>query len=160
MDRIPKVIHYCWFGKGEMPERERACIRTWRRYFPEYEMKLWDEDNFDFEECIYAKQAYESQKYAFVSDYVRAKVLYEYGGLYMDTDVKVIKSFPQSVGENGFLGFERRAFLGTAVMATVPGTEVFKKLLQYYENHSFIQGEGVMDNIANVSIITDIMRGG
>ena len=155
---VPKVIHYCWFGNGEMPEKEKKCIDTWKSFFPDYEFKLWNEDNFDYNKCAFARQAYEKKKYAFVSDYARAKVLYEYGGIYLDTDVKVLKEFPESNAENGFMGFERRAFLGTAVIACVPKNDSIKELLKYYEEHNFIQEDGSFDNIANVSIITDIMK--
>ncbi|MCI8955862.1 MAG: glycosyl transferase [Eubacterium sp.] len=155
---MPKVIHYCWFGRGEMPDKEKMCIKTWKKYFPEYELRLWNEDNFDYKQCSFAKQAYENKKYAFVSDYARAKVLYEYGGIYLDTDVQVLKPFPVSVAESGFMGFERRAFLGTAVIASKPNNKNIKKLLEYYENHDFVQKDGSFDNIANVSILTDIMR--
>lgn len=89
---VPKVIHYCWFGRKEMPEKEKACIETWKTFFPEYELKLWNEYNFDYEQCSFASQAYEKKNYAFVSDYARAKILYEHGGLYLDTDVKVLKN--------------------------------------------------------------------
>lgn len=155
---LPKIIHYCWFGRGEMPEKEKSCVAMWKEFFPDYEFKLWNEDNFDYSSCAFAKQAYDNKKYAFVSDYVRAKVLYEYGGIYMDTDVKILKSFPESTAENGFMGFERRAFLGTAVLASVPKNENIKELLAYYENHDFVQKDGSFDNIANVSILTDIMK--
>lgn len=155
---IPKVIHYCWFGNNEMPEKEKSCVETWKEFFMDYEFKLWTEENFDYKECTFAKQAYEAKKYAFVSDYARAKILYEYGGLYMDTDVKVLKNFPKSFGENGFMAFERRAFLGTAVIASKPQNGNIKELLNYYESHDFVQKDGSFDNIANVSILTDIMK--
>ena len=73
--QIHQIIHYCWFGKGPIPEKEKQCIKTWIEFLPSYEMKLWNEDNFDFQSCAFAKQAYEQKKYAFVSDYARAKVL-------------------------------------------------------------------------------------
>lgn len=155
---VPKIIHYCWFGEKEMPEKEARCVETWKEHFPDYEIKLWTEENFDYKSCDFAREAYEHKKYAFVSDYARAKLLYEYGGLYMDTDVKVLKTFPKTHAENGFMGFERRAFLGTAVMASVPKNDNIKALLDYYEKHHFIQKDGSFDNIANVSIITDIMK--
>lgn len=156
---IPKVIHYCWFGKGEMPDKEKSCVETWRECFPNYELKLWTEENFDYAQCAFAKQAYDAKKYAFVSDYARAKVLYEYGGIYLDTDVKVLKRFPKSTAPKGFMGFERRAFIGTAVLASIPKNENIKELLNYYESHNFVQEDGSFDNIANVSVLTDIMKG-
>lgn len=155
---VPKVIHYCWFGKTEMPEREKTCIESWKTFFPEYEIKLWNEDNFDYQACEFAKQAYEKEKFAFVSDYARAKILYEHGGIYLDTDVKIIKKFPEVATEKGFMGFERRAFIGTAVLASEAQNDNMKKMLEYYENHDFVQKDGSLDNIANVSILTDIMK--
>lgn len=155
---VPKVIHYCWFGRKEMPDKEKACIETWKKFFPDYEFQLWNEDNFDYTQCAFASQAYEMKQYAFVSDYARAKILYEYGGMYLDTDVKILKRFPNITAENGFMGFERRAFLGTAVIASKPHNENMRELMKYYENHDFVQKDGAFDNIANVSILTDIMK--
>lgn len=155
---IPKIVHYCWFGGGEIPPKEKNCIETWKLFFPEYEFRLWNEENFDVNECSFSRQAYEHKKYAFVSDFARAKVLYEYGGIYLDTDVKILKAFPESTMKNGYMGFERRAFLGTAVLASVAENDSIKELLNYYETHDFVQKDGSFDNIANVSILTDIMK--
>jgi len=156
---IPKVIHYCWFGKGPIPEKENQCIETWKKHFPDYELKLWNEENFDYGSCSFAKQAYDSKKYAFVSDYARAKLLYEYGGLYLDTDVKVIKPFHQLLeNATGIVGFERKAFVGTAVIGCQPYDPCMKELLAYYETHDFLQKDGSFDNIANVSVLTDILK--
>ena len=155
---IPKIIHYCWFGNGPIPEKEQKCIETWKKFFPDYEIKRWDESNFDYSSCVFSKQAYEKKKYAFVSDYARAKILFDEGGLYLDTDVEIIKPFPHMLDGNGFMGFERRHFLGTAVIAAEKGNEIIKKLLDYYEQHEFLMKDGSMDNIANVSILTDIMK--
>lgn len=156
---IPKIIHYCWFGKGLIPDKEKNCIETWGNYFPDYEFKLWNEDNFDYQSCPFAKQAYENKKYAFVSDYARAKVLYEYGGIYLDTDVKILKPFDDLFkNAEGVVGFERKAFIGTAVIGCQPQDLCMKELLAYYENHDFVQKDGSFDNIANVSVLTDIMN--
>ena len=156
---VEKVIHYCWFGRGPIPEKEAKCIESWWKYFPGYEIKLWNEDNFDFRGCVFAEQAYEKKKYAFVSDYARAKVLYEYGGVYMDTDVLVLKPFSEIVEHaDGIVGFERKSFIGTAVIGCRAKDPIIEELLRYYEEHSFIQEDGSFDNIANVSILTDIMK--
>ena len=166
---IPKVIHYCWFGKGQMPEKEQKCIESWKKFFPDFEIKKWDESNFDYSLCKFSRQAYDKEKYAFVSDYARAKILYEEGGLYLDTDVEIIKDFPRGAmklfseaknkrGIKNFMGFERRHFIGTAVMAVEKNDKIIKKLLDYYESHDFLNKSGEIDNIANVSILTDIMR--
>ena len=155
--QIPKKIHYCWFGDKDIPEKEQKCIETWKMFFPDYEIIKWSEDNFDYASCEYAKQAYDARKFAFVSDYARAKILFEEGGIYLDTDVEVLKTFPKVSAENGFMGFERRARLGTYVLGSVPGTDVMRELLDYYENNQFFLSEGVQDTIANVTILTDIM---
>ncbi len=155
---IPKIIHYCWFGNQPIPDKEQKCIDSWKKFFPDYEIKRWDESNFDVEETAFSKQAYENRDYAFVSDYVRAKVLYEYGGLYLDADVEIIKPFPKILDGSGFMGFERRHFLGTAVIASEKENELIKQLVEHYEKHSFMMKDGSIDNISNTSILTDIMK--
>lgn len=89
---IPKIIHYCWFGGKEKPESAQKCIRSWKKFFPDYEIKEWNESNFDVNMIPYTKAAYEAKKYAFVSDFARFWVLYHYGGVYFDTDVEVIRN--------------------------------------------------------------------
>lgn len=153
---IPKIIHYCWFGRNEIPQREKECINTWKKFFPDYKIICWNEENCDLCSCDYVKEAYENNSFAFVSDYVRAKVLYEHGGIYLDTDVKILKRFQQNCS-NGFMGFERKKFLGTAVMACEPENKVIGSLLSYYQKNHFIQKNGYEDKIANVSVLTDIM---
>ena len=88
---IPKIIHYCWFGGNPLPELAQKCIESWKKYCPDYEIKRWDETNFDLDCCDYVREAYQEKKWAFVSDYARFKILYEYGGVYFDTDVELIK---------------------------------------------------------------------
>lgn len=156
MDKTPKIIHYCWFGKAEMSQEDKKNIESWKKNLYDYEIKEWNEDNFDIKQCEFSRQAYDNGKYAFVSDYVRAKVLYEYGGIYLDTDIEVLKKFPEAK-EDGYMGFERRKFLGTAVISCAAGNEVIKSMVDYYENHNFIHKNGAMDIVANVSLLTDIM---
>ena len=103
---IPKIIHYCWFGRNSLPASAQKCIASWRKYFPDYEIKEWNEDIFNVNIIPYTQQAYEAQKYAFVSDYARFWILYHYGGLYFDTDVEVIKSFDDIVDKGAFMGLE------------------------------------------------------
>ena len=88
---IPKIIHYCWFGRGEKPELAKRCIASWKKHCPDYEIKEWNEDNFDINSYPYAKEAYDKRRLAFVSDVVRLYALYQEGGIYMDTDVEVLK---------------------------------------------------------------------
>ena len=103
---IPKIIHYCWFGHGEMPDLAQKCIASWHKYMPDWDFKLWNEDVFDVSIVPYTKEAYEAKKFAFVSDYVRLWALFKEGGLYLDTDVEVFKSFDDLLKYNAFAGFE------------------------------------------------------
>lgn len=157
--KIPKTIHYCWFGPNPIPETERKCIASWRDFFPDFEFKLWNEESFNLSASpLYAKQAYEHKKFAFVSDYVRVKVLHDFGGLYFDSDLEILKNFDKvlNTGSN-FLGFETRSHLGTAVMGFYPEHKVLKQFLAYYERYPFIDDKGRVDNTANVTILTDIL---
>ena len=104
---IPKIIHYCWFGGNPLPEDAKKCIASWEKYLPDYEIKEWNESNFDVNCCPYVKEAYEAKKYAFVSDYARFHVLYQEGGLYFDTDVEVIKNMDYIIAAGNFMGFEK-----------------------------------------------------
>lgn len=103
---IPKIIHYCWFGGNPLPELAVKCIESWKKYCPDYEIKRWDESNFDLKCCDYVKEAYQAKKWAFVSDYVRFKVLYDEGGLYFDTDVELIKPIDDILARGPFMGVE------------------------------------------------------
>lgn len=151
---IPKIIHYCWFG-GEMSDKEKECIETWKKFFPDYEIKRWDETNFDVGACKFSKEAYELKEYAFVSDYVRTKVLFEEGGVYFDTDVKVLKPFEIT---NNTFGFERRYLLGTAVVVAEQYNPVMREWMEYYENHNFRLKDGSLDRGVNAQVITDMMQ--
>ena len=103
---IPKTIHYCWFGKTPLPTFAKECIKSWRKYLPDYEIKEWNEESFNVNIIPYTKEAYESKKYAFVSDYARFWILYNYGGLYFDTDVEVIKPMDDIIKKGAFMGCE------------------------------------------------------
>lgn len=156
---IPKIIHYCWFGSQPMPAKEQQCVDSWHIFFPDYKFMFWNEETFDFEDApLFAKQALEVNKYAFVSDYVRTKVLYEYGGLYFDTDYEVLKPIDTLIKDNNnVLGWENRSNIGTAFMAFEAKHLVMKRFLEYYNTHSFMDDKERIDNTANVSILTDIL---
>ncbi len=157
--QIPKIIHYCWFGSNPLPLKEQACIASWIKFFPDYEFKCWNEKTFDLASApLFAKQAYEHKKFAFVSDYVRVKVLYDFGGIYFDTDVEVQAPFDPILNNDGFLGFENSKRVGTAIMAFVPHHPIMKQFLQYYTEHPFIDKNGNVDITANVTILTDLLE--
>ena len=156
--KIPKIIHCCWFGPNAIPQKELTCMESWKAYFPEHEVKLWNENNFDINENLFAKQAYEANHFAFVSDYVRTKVLYEHGGIYLDTDVEILQNFDSVLRkEFCFLGFETRAKIGTAVMGFSPQHDVLKHFLNFYQSNNFRKKNGDINTIANVTILTDIL---
>lgn len=103
---IPKIIHYCWFGRNPLPELAQRCIASWRKFLPDYEIKEWNEDNFDVNMIPYTSEAYQQKKYAFVSDYARFWIIYHYGGIYFDTDVEVIRPMDDIIARGNFMGFE------------------------------------------------------
>jgi mannosyltransferase OCH1-like enzyme len=156
---IPKTIHYCWFGPEDIPEKELKCIKSWVNTLPDYELMFWNEKSFDVKTNKFAAQAYEKNAYAFVSDYVRTKVLYHHGGVYLDTDVEVFEAFNGILkNDKCFLGFETRSQVGTAVMRFTPKHPVIKAFLDFYEGNNFINRRGEFNTIANVSILTDILK--
>ena len=103
---IPKVIHYCWFGRNPLPPLAIKCIESWKKYCPDYEIKEWNEDNFDLDLFPYTREAYDNRKFAFVTDVVRLYALYHEGGVYMDTDVEVLKPIDCFLTHHAFSGFE------------------------------------------------------
>lgn len=118
---IPKVIHYCWFGNNPLPPLALQCIDSWKKFFPGYDIIEWNEKNFDVNIIPYVSEAYKKGKYAFVSDYARFWILYNYGGIYFDTDVEVISSFEDILERGGFLGKELDHHCGSKKMTVNPG---------------------------------------
>ena len=158
---IPKTIHYCWFGGNPLPKSALKCIASWRKFLPDYEIKEWNEDNFDVNIIPYTKQAYEAKKYAFVSDYARFWILYNYGGLYFDTDVEVIKPFDNIINRGAFMGIEKgAAFEGKPMVAPGLGLGVeanhpfYRKMLDYYERTLFLNGDGTLNTHTIVEYTT------
>ena len=132
---IPKKIHYCWFGRGEKPKLAQKCIASWKKYCPDYEIIEWNEDNFDVYAHPYTKYCYENKKWAYLSDYVRLKVVCENGGIYFDTDVEVIKPFDQLLTYEAFYGFENDSNVATGLgFGAVANHITIKSMLQQYDN--------------------------
>lgn len=148
--KIPKVIHYCWFGRGEKNKLFYECLESWKKYFPDYEIIEWNEDNFDISKSNnYVKQAYYSKKYAFVSDYVRLKVLYDNGGIYFDTDVEVLKRIDDEILKRGYFAKEKDNQIATGLGFCVPPKNtLIKYMMDDYENLNFINEDGTMDMTA------------
>ena len=143
---IPKVIHYCWFGKGKMPAIAQKCMKSWEKYCPEYKIVCHNEENFDITQNKYAKEAYDAGKWAFVSDYVRLKVLYDEGGIYLDTDVELIKPLDDLIAESGYMGLDDNGVVSTGLgFACEKGNELVGELIKDYDDISFILPDGSYD---------------
>lgn len=153
---IPKKIHYCWFGRGQMPELAINCIGSWKKYLPGYELILWNEDNFDINCNHYVKEAYEAKKYAFVTDYVRLYALYHHGGIYMDTDVEVLKPLDHFLVHRAFTGCENEKLCVTGIMASEQYHNWIKKLLNDYQDKKFLFTDGSYNTKPNTQMITEI----
>lgn len=146
---IPKVIHYIWIGGNRLPELALKCIKSWEEKCPDYKIIFWNENNLNIEECLFAKQAYENKKYGFATDYLRLKIIYEHGGIYLDTDVEVLKAFDELLNLEAFFGFENDEHINTgAGFGAQKGCAILKELMGQYENTSFIKTDGTFDMIA------------
>jgi len=155
---IPKIIHFCWFGGKELPTLAKDCIKSWKKYCPDYKIIEWNESNFDLKSNDYCYEAYQAKKWAFITDFVRLKVLKEQGGIYMDTDVEVIKPFDDELlSRRAFSGFENSNQIPTGIMASEPGMPIIEYLLEYYDNCHFINENGIANIATNVITITRMM---
>lgn len=168
---IPKIIHYCWFGGNPLPKSAKKCIASWRKYLPDYEVKEWNESNFDVNIIPYTSEAYKMKKYAFVSDYARFWILYKYGGLYFDTDVEVIKPMDEIIARGPFMGCENEAT--SDAMGDTPGFNLgvnpgiglgvsigfamYAEILDYYKDMHYILKDGALSKETVVTITTDFL---
>ena len=141
---IPKVIHYCWFGHNPLPDLAKSCLASWQKFLPDYEIKEWNESNFDVNIVPYVQEAYEAKKYAFVSDYARFWILYHHGGIYFDTDVEVIRPMDDIIEKGAFMGCEMDPYKKYSIsvnpglgLGSPAGMFFFKLLLQQYETEHF-----------------------
>jgi len=157
-NKIPKVIHYCWFGGNPLTEMSIKCIESWKKYCPDYEIIEWNENNFDININAYTKEAYENKKWAFVSDVARLYALVNVGGIYMDTDVELTKPLDGLLKHEAFSGFESETRIPTGIMGCMKGQKLFVELLNYYNDKHFIKEDGSLDTTTNVVIITDIVK--
>ena len=131
---IPKVIHYCWFGNNPKTELIEFCIASWKNYLPDYEIFEWNEQNFDLEKNEFVKTAFKHKKWAFVSDYVRAYVLFHHGGIYLDSDVEIKQNLDQFLKHGAFSGFEKPGFPFTALWASQKNHIWAKRVVKYYDD--------------------------
>lgn len=154
---IPKIIHYCWFGGRPLPDSVKVYMDSWRMYLPDFELKQWNESNFDINARVYTREAYYAHKYAFVSDVARLEALTNIGGLYLDTDVLIKRPVPDEMFQHrAFCGFEHFKYAQTGVMACEPHYYMFEEFLRTYDNRHFFRGM-TYDLKTNVSVFTDLL---
>lgn len=145
---IPKTIHYCWFGRNPQPELMQRCIASWKKYCPDYEIIEWNEDNFDVAQNDYAREAYEEKKWAFVTDYARLWIIYRYGGIYLDTDVEVLKPFDDLLADSAFFGFEDTNSVATGLgFGAAKENPVVGAMLSSYDKIHFRLPDGSLDKL-------------
>ena len=164
MIRIPKLVHYCWFGGHPLGSRELECIESWRKFLPGYQIIRWDESNWDVRCCDYVSEAYDAKKWAFVSDYARIDILYRKGGLYFDTDVELIRPIDDILARGPFMGYETDFSDGVngsiapgLGLATYPGLEIYREILDSYESDHFVEPDGSLDETTIVTRVTKIL---
>lgn len=157
-DKVPKVIHYCWFGRGEKPDIVKKCISSWENVLNDYKIIEWNENNFDINCNDYVKQAYKAKKFAFVSDYVRVYALYNYGGIYLDTDVEVFKSFDDLLENDSIWGFEQGNYIATSTIGAQKGNKIIGEFLSLYKEKQFLKEDGSFDDLTNVAMVTKMLE--
>ncbi len=156
---IPKIVHYCWFGKNPLPELEMECLASWKEHMPEWEYKWWNEETFDIASApLYVRQAYEARKYAFVSDYVRLWALEKFGGLYIDVDFMVYRPFDELMNTYaafaGYEGSKRQPVMQGVIASEAHGAWV-TDMLRTYDTRAFVKEDGSLDMYPNTQYFTD-----
>lgn len=156
---IPKIIHYCWFGRGPKPADTLRYIEGWKRLHPEFRVIEWNEDNFDINCCEYVRQAYERRKFAFVSDYARGLALLSQGGIYLDTDVELVGRLDPFLQHEAFFGFEEANLIATSTIGCRPGHPIIQAYLDQYGVRQFARPDGSLDLTTNVTVLNRLLRG-
>lgn len=139
---IPKIIHFCWLSGDRYPGKIKYCINSWKKYLPDYEIRLWDINRFNLDSSTWCREAFDCGKYAFAADYIRCYALYTEGGIYLDSDVEVLKSFDELLRLPYFIGKEQGGEIEPAVMGCEKGWPLLKQMLAYYKNRHFKNANG------------------
>jgi len=162
---IPKIIHYCWFGGNPLPESAVRCIESWKKYCPGYEIRQWDESNYNIDVCSYVREAYCAKKWAFVSDYARFDILYRFGGLYFDTDVELIQPLHDIVEAGAFMGRERNILEKKSVkvapglgIGAAAGMPLYREILDIYAQVHFVRPDGTYNKTTVVQYMTELLK--
>ena len=156
---IPKIIHYCWFGRGEKPELAKKCIASWKKFCPDFEIREWNEDNCDYLAMPFMAEAYAAKKYAFVSDVMRLVVLEQYGGVYFDTDVEVLRDISPLLDDEGFIGFENDQYVASGLtIAAEAHQPVIQAMIEEYKKLHFAGTDGSVTPVGCPHLNTDVME--
>ena len=155
---IPKIIHYCWFGKKTIPDKYKRWMDSWKRFCPDYEIKEWNESNYDISKNHYMRQAYECEKWGFVPDYARLDIIFNNGGIYLDTDVEIIAGLDELLYQDGFAGFETEELVALGLgFGAVPGLAIIKEMMEFYENQNFINEDKSLNMTASPRLQTEVL---
>lgn len=155
---IPKVIHFCWLSKDPYPMKIQYCINSWEEHLSDYKIILWDTESFDVNQLIWVKQAFDKKKYAFAADYIRFYALYHYGGIYLDSDVEILKSFDDLLHLPYFVGAEYTGAIEAAVIGAEKYCDWVKDCLDYYENRAFIKPDLSLDTRPLPGIMLEVIK--
>lgn len=156
---IPKIIHYCWFGEQPLSDEAVKCIESWKKFCPDYEIIQWNEKNYNIKKNEYVSSAYQSKKWAFLTDYVRLDVVYEYGGIYLDTDVELIKSLDSLLEYQAYMGMEQPGRVATGLgFGAVKGHDFILENKKAYETRDVLENNGSIKQITCVTITTDLLK--
>lgn len=155
---IPKVIHYCWFGGAPLPEKEKKCMESWKKFAPDYQIIQWDETNYDVSSNKYMYDAYKMKKWGFVPDYARFDIIYQHGGIYLDTDVELVRPLDELLENHAYMGFESgKQVNGGIGFGAEPHNPVIKGLRDMYDNLSFIKDDGEINLVPSPHYITEYL---
>ena len=154
---IPKIIHYCWLSSDPIPQKLRDCMGSWKKKLPDYEFMLWDLNRFDIHSSMWVNEAYEAKKYAFAADYIRLYAVYNYGGIYMDMDVEVVRSFDELLTSSYILGLETKKGVEAGIFGAEKNNPFIGKCMDYYKIGNFVSENGKFDLRTLPNIMYEIL---
>lgn len=156
---IPKTIHYCWFGRNPLPDKYKKWMESWHKFCPDYEIVEWNEDHYDVTKNRYMRQAYESEKWGFVSDYARLDIIHQYGGIYLDTDVELVQNLDDLLWQKGFAVFEGSEYVALGLgFGAMKGLPIMREILELYENIEFVKEDGSLNLITCPVLHTELLK--
>ena len=160
---IPKIIHYCWFGRNPIPEKDKRCIESWGNFCPDFEVVRWDENNYDVNKILYTEQAYQKKRWAFVTDYARLDVIFQYGGIYLDTDVELLRSLEPLLKHHAFAGLEFADGVQYSIATGLgfgaePHSPIIRDMRDIYRNMQFLNQDGTENTLTTPAWVTAMLK--